>query len=736
MSRASWRFAFAALAAAVALAPPAAAAQVRGWPSESPPKPLPERPAGFPPYALRTLPNGLQVVAVTDREQPIVSAQMLVKAGAASDPKDKPGVANLVAQLLDQGTPTRTAGEIADAVDSAGAELTVLSGTDVTFAQVTVMSDGVGFGLDTLSDVIRHPAFAAEELERQRQRVKSGLQVNYEDPAYIADVVFDRLVFGGHPYVMPGAGTPDSIGRITRDDLVEFHRQYFAPNHCILAIVGDIAAADAFAAAEKAFGGWERRDVARPALPDPPPPARRVVVIDRPGSVQTEIRVGHFGIPRKSKDFLPVDLGVRILGGEGANRLQQVLRISRGLTYGASADLDAFLTSGVVRAETNTRSIATAEVLRLMVDEFFKVQREVVEEQELDDVKAYVTGSYPLGLETPGSISTKVLNALFHELPLKELETHRERVTALTPDDIHRAMRTHLRPDRLSVVLVGNAAVFVPMLRGAGFREVEVIPLAALDVAAPDLRRPAAGGQLGAAAPLPAGVPVLATRETWGEARGIVMRAIRAAGGEAALRAVKTLTADADTVLLLPAGALRATTRTFVKYPDRFRVDAKTPQGEVVQAYAAGPAWLWDVRGSRDAPAELQREFALSVRRDWIALLLAAADNRVTGRRLDAETGPGGRVLDVVEVWSTDLPSVKIAVGSESGRIERLTYQSPGPRGPETVTESFDDFRFVDGVLYPFRAITRRENAPMLERSITSLTINALLEDGLFEKPR
>jgi hypothetical protein len=156
----------------------------------------------------------------------------------------------------------------------------------------------------------------------------------------------------------------------------------------------------------------------------------------------------------------------------------------------------------------------------------------------------------------------------------------------------------------------------------------------------------------------------------------------------------------------------------------------------VAQAWIAGQAWIYDKHGARDAPAAMAREFALSVRRDWIALLLAGADNRMTGRRLDAETGLGGRPLDVVELWDADLPPVKLAVDSATGRLARLSYQSPGPRGLELVTETFDDFREVAGVQYPFRATTRRENAPLLERTITALTLNPPLDPRLFEKPK
>jgi zinc protease len=213
------------------------------------------------------------------------------------------------------------------------------------------------------------------------------------------------------------------------------------------------------------------------------------VIIDRPGAVQTEIRVGHLGIPRKSNDFMATDLVARILGGEGANRLHRVLRSERGLTYGASAELEALKRGGQLMAKTSTRSETTTQALRLMVDEFWRVKRGEVEERELTDAKAYMTGNFPLTIETPDDIATHVLNALFYDLPLRELETFRGRVNAVAVEDVTRAAMRYLRPDRLSVVLVGDASSFTERLEKAGFSRFEVVKLSELDLQSADLRK-------------------------------------------------------------------------------------------------------------------------------------------------------------------------------------------------------------------------------------------------------
>ena len=486
------------LIAALLAMPAVAGAQAPNWPSEDPPQALAARDVKFPPYEIRSLANGLQVVVIQHHEQPVVTIRMLIRAGAASDPGKKEGVAVLTAALLDQGTTTRSASQIADTIDYVGGGLGTGAGTDLSYANVLVMKDSLGLGFELLNDVVRNPAFKSDELERQRQQAVSGLKVSYEDPDYVAGLVFDRLVYGFHPYGLPNNGTPASLQTITAEDLRAFHNTYYAPNNAILAVVGDVSPEEAFAGAERAFGNWTRRDVPPTDGGQVPEPTRRVVIIDKPDSVQTELRVGQIALPRKHPDYLAFDLTMKILGGEGANRLQRVLRTERGLTYGASAEYQALRQAGDFVADTDTRSEATAEVLRVIVEEIAKLQHDRVSGRELQDAQAYLTGNFPLTIETPEDIAAQVLNALFYGLPLSDMENYRELVNAITPEDVQRVARQYLKPDRLSVVLVGNASAFVKDLPGVGFPKFEQIELPDLDLSQVSLQRkpggPAPGG--------------------------------------------------------------------------------------------------------------------------------------------------------------------------------------------------------------------------------------------------
>ena len=463
-------------------------AQTVNWPSQRPPRPLAAREVKFPPYEMRTLANGLQVITVLHHEQPAVSMRLLVRAGSVQDLPGKAGVANLAASLLDQGTTTKSAQQIADQIDFIGGALDTGSASDLSFVNVVVMKDSFDVGMDLLADVVRNPAFAEEEIERQKQQAISALQVRRGNPDYVASVVFDRLVYGFHPYGLPNIGTPETLAAVTRANLQAYHRRNFVPNNMILAIVGDVTSKEAFAAAQRVFEDWPRVELEPLKTVAPPPPTRRIVVVDKPDAVQTEIRVGQLAIPRKHPDYLAFDLAVKILGGEGANRLQRVLRSERGLTYAASADTEARKQSGDFVAETDTRTETTGEALRLMVDEFSKLLRDRVSRRELSDAQDYLAGSFPLTIETPNQIATQVLNVVFYELPVEEIGTFRERVQRVTPNAIQRVARQYVRPDRLSIVLVGNAAAFVPQLKRVGFSEFEIVPIGELDLMSATLR--------------------------------------------------------------------------------------------------------------------------------------------------------------------------------------------------------------------------------------------------------
>ncbi|MBP8273208.1 MAG: insulinase family protein [Acidobacteria bacterium] len=726
-----------ALLAALPLAASAQTIGAAGWPSERAPRPLASRPVAFPPYQLKTLANGLQVLAIPWHEQPSVSMRLIIKAGASQDPQDKPGVANMVASLLNQGTTMKSAEGIANLVESSGGVLGVGAGNELSFVNAGVIKDKVDALMALSAELVQQPAFDQRELDRQKQQAMSGMQVSYDDPEFVAGVVYDRLIYGFHPYGRPPGGTLESIAKISRNDLIAFHRTWFAPNNSILAIVGDLTADEMFASAEKAFGAWPKRDVPVQTQVDPPPPTYRVVVVDKPGAVQTEIRAGNLTLARTSPKWLDVELLIRVLGGEGANRLFGVLRSERGLTYGASADLQTFKFSGGFVASTNTRTETTGEALRLLIDEMWRLQREKVDPRELRGVKDYFQGSFPLTIETPSAIALQVLNQIFYGLDLKDLEQLRDRVENVTVEDLQAAARQFVKPDRLSIVLVGDASKFVGQLRAQGFNDFERIPIEQLDLTSPTLRKGGTGGAVATvtvggattAGPVAAVSSATSTR-TDAAVAAIVEKVAEAKGGVASLRALKTLDVSANVTISGAGAPVKMQTRNLVAYPDKFRVEAESPDGKLVQVYAGSQAWLETPAGTMDADAEARTDYQLSAARDLVPLLINAIDGKVRVSRLPDESVAGDSLTVLQFSLDAGGPLVML-VDQKTFDVRGVRYPTDlAPNSPQAA-EFFEDYREVSGLRVAFRARVERDGV-MIDRQITSARMNVALPATAF----
>ncbi len=726
MSRLAMRtWAFVAVALCLAGSAGAQTIGAANWPTERPPRPLPARTLAFPPYELKTLSNGLQVLVIPHHEQPSVSMRLIIKAGAAQDPADKPGIAQMVASLLDQGTATKSSEGIANLVESAGGLIGTGAGNELSFVNSGVVKDKFVELMALMDEMVEQPAFSQAELDRQKEQAVSGMKVRYEDPSFVANVVYDRLIYGFHPYGRPPGGTPESLTKITRNDLVAFHRTWFVPNNAILAIVGDLTSAEMFAGAEKAFGAWARKDVPAQTQADPPPATRRVVVIDKPGAVQTEIRAGHLTLPRTSPDWLNLELLIRVLGGEGANRLFNELRTDRGLTYGASADLQTFKFSGGFVASTSTRTEATGEALRVMVDQMWRLQREPVRQGELVGVKDYYSGSFPLTVETPGAIALQVLNQIFYGLDLKDLEKLRDRVDAVSVQDLQSTARKWMFPDRLSIVLVGDASKFVDQLKAQGFDNFERIPIAELDLTSPTLRK---GGRSDVP-PAAAAAPATTTPPA---ALDIVKKIADAKGGLAALRAVKSVDVSANVTISGQGAPVKMSTRNLIMYPGKFRVEAETPGGKMVQVFTDAQAWMETPAGTIDADADSRADYTASAARDLIPLLIAAADGHVGVTQLPGEIVKGAPAVTLRFSIAAGGPLIMVA-DAKTFQVRELRYPTDAaPDAPQAV-ERFDDYRDVGGVRVAFHASVEREGM-VIDRTLSAVQFNVPMAASLFVK--
>jgi zinc protease len=422
-----------------------------------PPAPLPPRALNLPAPEETALANGLRVVVVEQERLPLVSFRLAFRTGDAFDPPELPGLADILTNMLVEGTESRTSRQIAEEVARYGATLTAGAASDYTTVAASSLASFADEVLELLADVTLRPSFPENELAIAKDNAQQNLIAQRAQPSFLASEAVSRVVFGEHPYAVV-APTPESIEAVWRDTLLKSHREKFVPNNAVLVVVGDVRRDQLLARAEELFGQWSRGEVADAGFPAPPElKGRTAHLVNRPGSAQTNIVVANRAIARTDPDYFPVLVMHTILGGTASARLFMNLREEKGYTYGAYTQLDARRYAGSFRATTEVRNEVTGPSLKEMFYELERIRTEDVSDKELTDAKTYLTGIFPIRLETQEGLVEQVVQMKMYDLAPDYLQTYRDRVQRITKEDVRRAAELYVTPDRAGVILVGDA---------------------------------------------------------------------------------------------------------------------------------------------------------------------------------------------------------------------------------------------------------------------------------------
>lgn len=423
-----------------------------------PPSPLAPRALNLPAPVEAELSNGLRVVVVEQERLPLVSFRLAFRSGDSSDPPDLPGLTDTMADMLVEGTETRDSRQIAEEVARYGATLTAGAGADHTTVAASTLSAYTDEVFELLAEVSLRPTFPEGELELAKANAQQNLIAQRAQPAFLATEALARVLFGEHPYAVVAA-TPESVEAMTRERLIEFHREKFSPSNAVLLIAGDVRRDHVMRLAEELFGAWEARPVAEPSFPAPPERQERAAyVVDRPGSAQSNIIVANLAITRTHPDYFPFLVMHTILGGTASARLFMNLREEKGYTYGAYTQLDARRRAGSFRATAEVRTPVTGASLKEIFYEYERIRSEDVSEKELRDAKSYLTGVFPIRLETQEGLVDQLVQMRMHGLPGDYLETYRENIQRVTREEVRRVANLYVTPDRAAVVVVGDAS--------------------------------------------------------------------------------------------------------------------------------------------------------------------------------------------------------------------------------------------------------------------------------------
>jgi zinc protease len=441
-----------------------AGAAQEAW-RKKPPELPPPRPFRLPPVATYKLENGLTVQLVEDHRVPFVTVFLGVKAGSAMDPPDLRGLASMTADMLTEGTSTRTSRRIAEEVDFIGGAISGAADYDYSVVSGSALSKYTDKLLDLVSDVVLNPSFPDSELKLKKTNLIQELIVKRSQPGFLKEERFHQVVFGNHPYGVV-APTPESVERMNVEALKDFHARHFLPNEAVLIVVGDFQTPAMKDLISRSFGAWKSGALPVGKLPEVPGlTGRRIYVVDRAGSVQASMKLGNLAIKKKDPDYFPMLVANQVLGGAAHARLFLNIREQKGYTYGAYSGFAARKEPGAFAAEAEVRTDVVAPALQEFLYELDRIRNVKVSDKELQDAKNYLTGSFQLGLETQAGLANRLLEVQLYDLPADYLERYTERVLAVTTDDVRRVARKDIDLDNLTIVVVGDAAKIKPDLQ-------------------------------------------------------------------------------------------------------------------------------------------------------------------------------------------------------------------------------------------------------------------------------
>jgi zinc protease len=455
----------------------------------TPPAPGPAPTLSVPTPSSQTLANGLQVISVRRAGLPLVTAQLVVRSGGEMDPPTLAGLADLTANLLTKGAAGKTAPQIAAAAEALGGSLGASAGWDESAVGITVTTPKVPQALQLLSEVVRQPDFSDAELKRSKAQALDDLHLMLSQPTTLASFAASRGVFGDGAYGHSRSGTPSSIPRVTRASVQQLHAALYRPDNAMLILTGDITPAQAQQLAQASFGDW-----ARPATPLPARPTGRhagrlpaVLLIDQHGAGQAGVVAAHPAPSRADHGYYVGTVANAVLGGSYSARLNEEIRIKRGLSYGANSRLMPLHDAGMWLASAQTKNPSAPQVVELMLGEFKRLGGTRVSAEELAARKATLIGSYGRSLETTAGLASEVGDLAVYGVPLDEIGKYIAQVQAVTPKQIEKYADKYLAADAGTVVVVGDASKFAADIRKTHPQAV-LLESTALDLDSPTLQ--------------------------------------------------------------------------------------------------------------------------------------------------------------------------------------------------------------------------------------------------------
>jgi zinc protease len=659
-----------------------------------------------------TLPNGMVVLLMEDRELPLVYASALIRGGARNDPADKAGLGSVVGQVWRTGGTRAKAGdELDDFLEARAAKVETNVGTASATVSLSCLKGDFDAVLAAFDDVLRNPEFREEKIGLARSQLNTGIARRNDDPAGIAQREAQKLIYGADS---PYARVPEyaTVTATTREDLVAWHRKYVHPDRIVLGVVGDFAAAEMEAKLRKAFAAWPKG----PKLDEPPAayrkaPAPGVYLVEKDDVNQSNIRLVHLGIERKDPDYFALEVMNEVFGGGFSARLFSNVRSAKGLAYAVGGGVGSqWDHPGPFGVTMGTKSGSTAAGIAALLEEVDGIVNRPPSDDELRKAKDAILNSFVFRFDSKQKILREQALYAFYGYPASFLDRYRAEVEKVTAADVQRVAKKHVRRGDLAILVVGKSADFDKPL--SVFGPVQKV----------DITIPTPGGEK---KPAP-------TAGSAASGKALLAKVVAGMGGAEALAKVKDVTTKAKMTTKTPQGEMEISATTFTAPPDRMRAEIQTPMGTMVQTLGPGGAFVVTPMGTQDLPGSMRDEMVKQLQRQPVFLAQKAGDPKLTA------TLAGREKVGEVETEVLDLNCEKVDVrwfiDPATGRLLRSSHSGVGREGPVTSVVDYSDFRSVEGVTFPFVQEGTQNGEKAQSTRAEEIKINTGADPKLFEK--
>jgi predicted Zn-dependent peptidase/outer membrane lipoprotein-sorting protein len=660
------------------------------------------------------LENGLIVYLLEDRSLPLIGGSVMVRTGSRYEPADKIGLAGIAGQVMRTGgTSSRTGEELDELLESAGASVETFIGVASGGARLSVLKEDIEMGLQVLADILQHPAFREEKIELAKVSARTAISRRNDQVGSIAFREYNRLIYGPmHPYARITEYA--TIENITRQDLIDFHTKYYAPNNTILALWGDFDVNEMKKKVDAAFGTWRRKEIAIPPIPQPRLANARSVHFVRKDDVnQSTIYMGHLGGMLNDPESAPLNIADQAFGGASASRLFKRIRTEQGLAYSVGSFWgESFDYPGLFFLSGSTKSETTVKMIRSLLREFEDVVTSGITEDELKYAKDSYLNSFVFRYDTKGKIINQLVTLEYFGYPKDFILRQQSEVQRATREDVKNAVKNRWKPDILTILVVGNVNDFDEPLSAFG------APVKEIDITIP---------------PPPEKIPD-PTPETIARAREILKKSQSALGG-AKLLSVKDLHYTAKVTQVTPAGEFTLDSEVKILLPDKFVYNMKTPMGEMTTAFDGAIGWITTPRGTEEMPSQARQLYASQVASNLLVALQNYDKPEYAVHHIGDEQFNGTSIAVVVMRYLPLNHTFRYFIDTKTGLVVKKIAKTMTPSGLADVEEVYSEYRTVDGIHVPFKTIVTSGKQKVSETVISSLKVNSGLSRDSFKRP-